>query len=81
MMMPMSSASTNGWLRMDEKRLRLTVTEGKYHLVKRMIAAAGNRVEALHRITVGGFSLPLALPVGQWMWLGSPELELLAQRG
>ena len=68
-------------IRLDEKRLRLTVTEGKYHLVKRMIAAAGNRVEALHRIAVGGFSLPLSLPVGHWMWLESPELELLAQRG
>ncbi|KAF4516720.1 hypothetical protein B566_EDAN003471 [Ephemera danica] len=32
-----------------ENLLRLTLTEGKYHQVKRMVAAAGNRVEALHR--------------------------------
>ncbi|MDD2743544.1 MAG: 16S rRNA pseudouridine(516) synthase, partial [Rhodocyclaceae bacterium] len=35
-----------------EHQLRLTVTEGKYHQVKRMVAAAGNRVEALHREAV-----------------------------
>ena len=65
---------------LGERRLRLTVTEGKYHLVKRMIAATGNRVEALHRIAVGGFALPPALAPGQWMWLESAELELLARR-
>ena len=62
---------------LDEKRLQLTVTEGKYHLVKRMVAAAGNRVEALHRIAVGEFVLPEALAPGQWCWLdprsGAPE--------
>ena len=45
--------------------LRLTVTEGKYHQVKRMVAAAGdNRVEALHR--GWGTSLPGDLPPGEW---------------
>ncbi|EXI77437.1 MAG: Ribosomal small subunit pseudouridine synthase A [Candidatus Accumulibacter appositus] len=58
--------------------LRLTVTEGRYHLVKRMLAAAGNRVEALHRISIGGFALPAALEEGQWMWLEEAELALLA---
>jgi 16S rRNA pseudouridine516 synthase len=58
--------------------LRLTVTEGRYHLVKRMLAAAGNRVEALHRISIGGFVLPASLEVGKWMWLEAAELELLA---
>ena len=38
-----------------EHLLRLTVTEGKYHQVKRMVAAVGNRVEALHREAVGGY--------------------------
>jgi 16S rRNA pseudouridine516 synthase len=55
--------------RVAERLLLLTVTEGKYHLVKRMIAAAGNRVEALHRISVGSFTLPAALPQGEWAWL------------
>lgn len=58
--------------------LRMTVTEGKYHLVKRMIAAAGNRVERLNRVCVGGLSLPSNLPVGQWKWLEPEELERLA---
>ncbi len=41
-----------------EKQLRLTLTEGKYHQVKRMIAAVGNRVEGLHRSQIGGLALP-----------------------
>ena len=66
--------------RVSERLLRLTVTEGKYHLVKRMVAAAGNRVEALRRISVGGFNLPEALALGEWMWLEAADLERLAQR-
>jgi 16S rRNA pseudouridine516 synthase len=57
--------------------LRLTVTEGKYHQVKRMVAAAGNRVEALHREAVGGLSLPADLPMGAWRWLVAVDLEKL----
>lgn len=66
---------------LGEKLLRLTVTEGKYHLVKRMVAAAGNRVEALHRCAVGGFALPAALPGGAWMCLEPTDLALLASPG
>ena len=54
---------------LSERVLRLTLTEGKYHLVKRMIAAAGNRVEGLNRISIGGLSLPNDLPMGEWAWL------------
>lgn len=68
-----------GCERVEEHLIRLTVTEGKYHLVKRMVAAAGNRVEALHRVSVGGFVLPASLPVGEWMWLEAADLELLAR--
>lgn len=60
-----------------ERVLLLTVTEGKYHLVKRMIAAAGNRVDALKRTAVGGLTLPDDLPVGQWIWLESADLDRL----
>ncbi len=60
-----------------EHLLRLTVTEGKYHQVKRMVAAAGNRVEALHRETVGELSLPSELKPGEWRWLSSADLEKL----
>ena len=60
-----------------EHLLRLTVTEGKYHQVKRMVAAAGNRVEALHRETVGELSLPGDLKPGEWRWLSSADLQKL----
>lgn len=63
---------------LDERRLRLSVSQGRYHLVKRMVAAVGNRVEALHRVRIGGFSLPATLGAGQWQWLSRPELEQLA---
>lgn len=60
--------------------LRLTVTEGKYHLVKRMIAAAGNRVEALRRIAIGGLSLPQDLAPGEWSWLETEDMRRLTER-
>lgn len=50
-------------------RLRLTITEGRYHQVKRMLAAVGNRVETLHRSTIGGLVLPADLPVGGWCFV------------
>lgn len=56
----------------DETLLRLTLTEGKYHQVKRMVAAVGNRVEALHRSRFGALSLPPDLAPGQWRWVSSP---------
>ena len=61
-----------------EHGLRLTLTEGKYHQVKRMMAAVGNRVEKLHRSRIGGLELPPDLRPGQWRWLGVEELALLA---
>jgi 16S rRNA pseudouridine516 synthase len=57
--------------------LHLTLGEGKYHQVKRMVAAAGNRVEALKRIAIGGLVLPEDLPVGEWRWLDAKDLEQL----
>ena len=54
--------------------LRLTLTEGKYHQVKRMLAAVGNRVEALHRSRIGALSLPADLAPGQWRWLSETDL-------
>jgi len=62
----------------SEKVLRMTVTEGKYHLVKRMIAAAGNRVLGLNRVAVGGLFLPADLAPGQWRWLEAEDLVRLA---
>jgi 16S rRNA pseudouridine516 synthase len=57
--------------------LHLTLGEGKYHQVKRMVAAAGNRVEALKRIAIGNLLLPDDLPVGKWRWLTPEDLDLL----
>lgn len=61
----------------DTHVLDLTLTEGKYHQVKRMLAAVGNRVEGLHRWRIGGLVLPADLAPGQWRWLTADELELL----
>jgi 16S rRNA pseudouridine516 synthase len=52
-----------------ERGLRLTLTEGKYHQVKRMVAAVSNRVETLHRSSFGSIVLPADLLPGQWAWL------------
>jgi 16S rRNA pseudouridine516 synthase len=57
----------------DETLLRLTLLEGKYHQVKRMVAAAGNRVEALHRPQFGALRLPADLKQGEWRWVASPS--------
>ncbi len=57
--------------------LRLTLTEGKYHQVKRMVAAVGNRVEALHRSRIGGLALPGDLAPGQWRWLYPADLAAI----
>ena len=57
--------------------LRLTLTDGKYHQVKRMLAAVGNRVEGLHRSRIGGLELPSDLAPGAWRWLSAADLELL----
>ncbi len=48
--------------------LRLTLVEGKYHQVKRMVAAAGNRVEALHRSAFGPVRVDDLAP-GAWRWV------------
>ena len=49
-------------------RVRLTLHEGRYHQVRRMFAAVGNHVEALHRSRIGGLGLG-KLPSGEWRML------------
>lgn len=56
---------------------RLTITEGRYHQVKRMFAATGNHVERLHRSALGGLELG-DLPEGQWRLLAADELRCLS---
>jgi 16S rRNA pseudouridine516 synthase len=65
--------------RTGERQLQLTLTEGKYHQVKRMLAAVGNRVETLHRSRIGGLSLPDDLLPGQWCWLDEATVASLAK--
>ncbi|MEB2349711.1 MAG: 16S rRNA pseudouridine(516) synthase [Comamonadaceae bacterium] len=60
--------------RLGECALDLTLTQGKYHQVKRMLAAVGNRVEHLHRWRIGALDLPQDLAPGQWRWLSPDEL-------
>ena len=62
----------------DSHHLRLTLTEGKYHQVKRMVAAVSNRVEALHRSEIGGLRLPDDLAPGQWRWLNEADLARIS---
>ncbi len=63
---------------MDSHHLRMTLIQGKYHQVKRMLAAVGNRVEGLHRSQIGGLRLPEDLAPGQWRWLSAADLSLMA---
>ena len=61
--------------KVSDTHLKLTLTEGKYHQVKRMLAAVGNRVEGLHRSAIGNLQLPEDLAPGQWRWILPSELE------
>jgi 16S rRNA pseudouridine516 synthase len=61
---------------LDPRRVRLTLTEGRYHQVRRMLVAVGNHVEALHRCAVGGLELG-DLPSGAWRALGADEVARL----
>jgi 16S rRNA pseudouridine516 synthase len=60
-------------------KIQMTLAQGKYHQVKRMMAAVGNHVEALHRSQIGGLRLPDDLREGEWRWMTDSEL-VLAQR-
>jgi 16S rRNA pseudouridine516 synthase len=61
----------------SEFHLKLTLTEGKYHQVKRMLAAVSNRVEGLHRSQIGGLKLPDDLLPGQWRWLSEADMAVM----
>jgi len=63
--------------RITENIIHMTLAEGKYHQVKRMVAAISNRVEGLKRIQIGEVKLPDDLAVGEWRWLTESELASL----
>lgn len=57
----------------------LSVTEGRYHQVRRMFAAVGNHVEELHRERLGGLSLPEGMAPGQWKLLDKEDIASIFQ--
>jgi 16S rRNA pseudouridine516 synthase len=59
----------------------LTVDEGRYHQVRRMFAAVGNHVEALHRVSVGGLVLPDDLAPGAFRLLDSAQRDAIMGQG
>ncbi len=63
----------------DGRLVHLTIQEGKFHQVKRMFEALGNRVEDLTRIAFGPLQLPEDLPRGEYRELTGEELDLLRQ--
>ena len=56
----------------DARHASLVLTEGRYHQVRRMFAAVGNHVDALHRSAVGGIALD-DLPPGEWRVLDEED--------
>lgn len=60
--------------RVSDNEVLLTITEGRYHQVKRMFAAVGNKVERLHRERVGAIELDSSLPEGTWRALTADEV-------
>ena len=63
----------------SEAEALLSIIEGRYHQVRRMFAAAGNYVEALHRESLGGLSLPDGMAAGHWKLLRDEEVDLIFQ--
>ncbi|HZF96722.1 MAG TPA: 16S rRNA pseudouridine(516) synthase [Pseudoxanthomonas sp.] len=61
---------------LGSRTARLTLREGRYHQVRRMFAAVGNHVEALHRSRIGGLALG-SLPLGQWRRLDECDVRRL----
>lgn len=63
------------------RSVRVTVTEGKYHLVKRMFAAVGNHVQRLHRERIGAVTLDPALQTGETRPLTALEIAAFQPSG
>ncbi len=59
----------------DDKEVLLSITEGKYHQVKRMFAAIGNKVVGLHREQIGAVKLDNALAPSEWRYLSQEEVD------
>lgn len=72
---PTSPASV---LKLDDRIIDLTISEGRYHQVRRMLAAVGNHVEGLHRWRIGDVILDPELAPGEYRELSTEEVDCLA---
>lgn len=70
--MPVSAMACE---QVGDREILLTLSEGRYHQVKRMVAAAGNRVESLCRSAIGALELPQDMAPGAWRWLSDDEVK------
>ncbi len=64
---------------LTEYTLAMTIVEGRYHQVKRMMAAVGNHVAKLHRTEIGAYLMPTDLAQGEWRWLYPQDLQMLSK--
>ena len=65
----------------DRREGKITLTEGKYHQIKRMIASRSNRVTSLERISFGSIRLDPSLSRGEWRYLTDEEIAVLEKQG
>lgn len=64
----------------DSKKGKITLTEGKYHEIKRMLGAVGNKITYLERISFGDIMLDANLKRGEWRELNSQEIKLFCKK-
>jgi 16S rRNA pseudouridine516 synthase len=65
---------------LGDRTCEMTLEVGRYHQVKRMFAAVGNRVEGIHRVAIGQLRLDEGLAAGTWRALSAADLDLLGYR-
>jgi 16S rRNA pseudouridine516 synthase len=66
---------------LDDHTARVKICEGRYHQIKRMFAACSNRVETLHRESIGAISLDETLGTGEWRVLTDAEVQSVGNEG
>ncbi|WP_310793762.1 pseudouridine synthase [Mesotoga sp. BH458_6_3_2_1] len=60
---------------LDSSHLKIVLTEGRYHEVKRLVSAAGNNVSRLHRTRIGSYVLSSVLKPGEWDYLSNADTK------
>ena len=68
-----------GCKQLSENTLAMTIVEGRYHQVNRMMVAVGNHVDKLHRVEIGAYVMPADLAEGEWRWLYPVDLQQLSK--